>query len=158
MADAWTIAASTGTAAAAIFAGVQIWLSKRDANRRATLDALLLIDSRLQALWGDDTAAVQRELIKCYSDMQPPSEACQRYLAFLNSLDVVAFSIENGLLDGKLATRHVNTLLTEHLVSLSFLTEFQRCYGDMAVYENLMRYYKQQIAKNRLPRPQGEQR
>jgi hypothetical protein len=43
MADPWNIAASAGSAAAAIFAGVQIWLSMRDANRRATLEALLLI-------------------------------------------------------------------------------------------------------------------
>lgn len=151
-ADWFAAAAAVGTAATAVFAGVQIWLSKRDANRRATLDALLLIDTRLQSLWRDDTAALQREVIECYRTGEAPSEACQRYLAFLNSLDLVAFSIQNGLIDRKLATKHVNTLLRKHVVSFSFLTEFQRCCpGGVAVYEDLMEYYRQQITNKRLP-------
>lgn len=151
MADWLGVAANAGTAAAAVFAGIQIWLSKRDANRRATLEALLLIDTRLQSIWRDDTAALQREVIAYYEKREAPSDACQRYLAFLNSLDLVAFSIENGLVDRKLASKHMNTLLKKHVVSFSFLTSFQRCCGDTAVYENLMEYYRQQISKKRLP-------
>ena len=47
--------------AAAVFAGGQIWLSRRDANRRSTLDFLRQLDERLQDVWSLDTSIFPEE-------------------------------------------------------------------------------------------------
>lgn len=59
------MAALSAVAAAAVAAG-QLWLSRRDANRRAALSYLERLDERVRPLWSIDPEAVQAEIIRRY--------------------------------------------------------------------------------------------
>lgn len=130
--------AAAGSAAAAIFAGVQIYYSRRDANRRATLDFLRQVDERLQAVWSLDTTAVQQQILASYEPSgSSVSAECTKYLALLNTLDTLALARKNGLVDSTIIAEHISTLMKRHLVSLSFLAEFRSACKDQKVYEHL---------------------
>lgn len=146
--DPWSrIAALAGSASAiiaAVAAGIaaaQIWFSRRDANRRASLEQLREVDLRLQPLLRTDPRSLQREVLACYASGGPSlSEECTQYLAFLNSIDLLAFAVQSDLVDEKLVNGHVRTLFSPHLINLTFLRELQTALHNPGIYENLATY------------------
>jgi hypothetical protein len=149
----WPALEAIATFFAAIFAGVQIWLSRRDANTRAVLDYLREIDRRVQDAWLARPSAAQAELLAYYRGERPDlTPGAKNYMALLNSIDLLAFAVSKGLMDGKIAQEYLRTLLGPDLVSLTFLKELQDCCGDEAVYEHLFAHFaNSQWAKPQLP-------
>ena len=130
--------AAAGSAAAAIFAGAQIGLSRRDANRRATLDFLRQVDERLHAVWCLDTRGLQRDILASYEPSGPPlSVDATKYLALLNTLDLLALARHKDLVDSTIVAEHIATLMKQHVVSLSFLTKVRTACQDPRIYEHL---------------------
>jgi hypothetical protein len=140
---------------AAVFAGLQIHFSRRDANSRAVFEHLREIDQRVQALWADDTQRAQAELLAFYRrEREDLTDGARRYMSLLNSLDMLALAVEKRLVDKRTVSEHVQTLLQPHLVSQTFLRELQNCCGDEAVYEHLYRFFTTaKQSSNQLGRP-----
>lgn len=143
------LTAAAGSAGAAIFAGLQIKYSRKDANRRASLDFLGRVDSALQRVWSLDIPKTQGEILESYKpDGVALSEHAQAYLGFLNTLDLLSYAIRHDLIDKNLAEGHLSTLLTQSVVSLSFLVRLRGACHDQHVYEDLG---KMLVANNRHP-------
>lgn len=149
----WAMIAAFAAVAAAGIAAYQIFLSRRDANRRAALSYLERLDDRVRPLWSIDIAAVQEAILRRYrgegDDLSPQA---LDYLSFLNTLDLLAFATSHDMVAPALADRHVATLFRAKIVSASFLREMQRCCGDLEIYEDLFAY----VVKHRELRQQSE--
>jgi hypothetical protein len=138
----WPILEAVSTAAAALFAGVQIRLSRRDANARAVFDHLQEIDRRVQEAWIARPDEVQPELLAFYRrETTDLSSAASAYLSLLNALDVLAFAIQRKLVDASVVDEYISTLVNPNVVSLTFLKELQMCCNDPSVYEHLYTYF-----------------
>ena len=150
----WEILASTSAALATALAAWQIYLGRRDANRRAALEHLDKLDDRVQELWSVDAEAARSEILQRYrGEIGDLSATSRVYLGFLNTLDLLAFAIAHGMVDRKLADRYVQTLVGSGVVSPDFLRELQQCCGDTGVYEDLFRYVLEtKTARAQLPR------
>jgi hypothetical protein len=140
----WTIVAAISAAVAAIIAAVQVWLSRRDANRRATLQLLGDLEQRLHPLWPCDTKLLRSEILTHWTKSNHSSSGGNKlsqdainYLALLNTLDLLGFAVNSGLADTMLTIRNVRTLLDGQFVSLSFVNELQDACRDSNVYSDL---------------------
>src|SRR4051812_26594207 len=91
----WPVLEAVSTAAAALFAGAQIRLSRRDANARSVFEHLREIDKRVQEAWIARPDEVQPELLAFYRrETTELSSAAKAYLSLLNALDVLAFATQ----------------------------------------------------------------
>src|SRR5687768_14088916 len=103
---------------AAIFAGCQIWFSRRDANNRLVFEHLREIDSRVQQAWATPTSVAQKDILDYYQrtrkDLTP---AGTTYLALLNSLDLLAFAVQKRLVSSKPIDQYVKTLISPNVLS-----------------------------------------
>ena len=146
----WSIVEAVGTSAAALFAGVQIWLSRKEANARTVFEHLREIDQRVQNAWAGNIQATQQELLKYYrGQTEELSQPARNYLALLNALDVLAFAIDKKLVSGHIANEYVRTLVSPNVLSQTFIKSLQECCGDAGVYEHLYRYFTQLQVTNR---------
>lgn len=149
-ASAWTIIGTVSTAAAAGAAAVQIFISRRDANRRAAIDLLARIDDKLIAIFPENINELQDAILGSYGgDPAPLSVAACKYLALLNSIDLLAYSVKNNLTDKKVAMKHVRTLLQTSVLNASFVKELRECCKDDEVYEDLYRVFLEEQEKSR---------
>jgi len=150
---AWLIVGTLAAGASAVFAGVQILLSRRDANRRAVLDLLQTVDQAGQEVLPHNIAEAQAGSLAVYRGTDTEfSEGARAYLAFLNTLDLVAFSVNNGLADRKLVVKHVSTLLRAEAVTVAFIRSLQGATDDERTYEDLLDLIEKQPFRGRLPR------
>jgi hypothetical protein len=133
----WAMVGAIATAVSAGAAAGQIFYSRRESTRRATLEQLREVDVRLQPLWKADPVQAGEAVLAWYRHEGDLSDDAANYLSFLNSLDLLAFAYGRDVLDRKMTDDYIDTLLRSHVVSLSFLTELQRCCGDSRVYEHL---------------------
>jgi hypothetical protein len=144
MADNAFITGITVGAAAlsAVFAGIQLQWSRRDANRRLAFEHLREIETRLQKAWAFLTADMRRDILNYYrrerDDLTPGAQA---FLALLNSLDLLAYGLRKKLVDSRLVDEWVKTVVSERVLSQTFLRELQKCCGDEASYEDLYAYF-----------------
>jgi len=138
----WEIAASIATSAAAVFAGVQILFSRRDANSRAVFQHLTDIDIRLQRAWAADVESAREDVLAYYRlENAELTEGARSYLSLLNGLDLLALAVDKKLVDRQTVDEYIKTLISPQVLSLGFLQELQRCCGDANVYEHLYRYF-----------------
>ena len=138
----WEIAGSIATSAAAIFAGVQIWFSRRDANSRAVFQHLSDIDLRVQRAWSADVESARAEVLAYFRrENAELTEGARSYLNLLNGLDLLALAVAKKLVDRRTVDEYIKTLISPQVLSLSFLQELQKCCGDANVYEHLYRYF-----------------
>lgn len=133
---------AVAAAASALFAGFQIKFSRRDANNRLVFEHLQEIDTRIQEAWAVPSEIAQQEILEYYRrtrlDLTPGAKA---FLTLLNSLDLLAFAVQKKLVDASPIDEYVRTLVSENVLSQSFLREFQKCCGDEASYEHLYAYF-----------------
>ena len=136
--DTWTIVASIAAASSAVFAGIQVLLSRRDANRRAALELLRDLESKSRDLISISVADAQDCILAMYRGS--PAEVTsgvKAYFAFLNSADLASFAVAKGLADRELLDEHISTLLRAEVITLAFLTALQEACRDDKVYEHL---------------------
>lgn len=138
----WSAVVGAGAASiAAIFAGSQIWYSRRDANNRATFEHLRVIDERLQSAWPWDIVKAQEELIASYSgNKKDLTEGGRAYLALLNSLELLAYARKKNLVNRKSTDDFIRTIINPRIVPLIFLEELQKCCEDNNVFAYLYAY------------------
>lgn len=154
--SAWTIVGTISTAVAAGAAAVQILISRRDANRRAAIDLLARIDDKLIAIFPENINELQDAILASYKgDVTPLSVAACKYLALLNSIDLLAYSVKHKLTDKNIAMKHVRTLLQTSVLSASFLKELRECCKDEEVYEDLYRVFIEEQEKSRAALQKG---
>jgi hypothetical protein len=153
MADNTVIAAGVSAGAAAIsavFAGVQIQWSRRDANRRLAFEHLREIETRLQRAWAFLVVDMRRDVLDYYRrDRDDLTPGAQAFLALLNSLDLLAYGLQKRLVDPSLVDEWVKTVVSEKVLSQTFLRELQKCCGDEASYEHLYAYFTRLRAADR---------
>jgi hypothetical protein len=117
-----TLVAAVAVAVSAGFAGLQLWLGRRDANRRAVLDLLRDVDAKSRDVIGHSVQYAKQAIITCYRDGNDElPQGAMAYLALLSSLDLLAFATAKGLAEATLVNEHVETLLRPSAVSLNFL-------------------------------------
>lgn len=142
--DAWKvpdvvaiISAIAATASACVAAG-QIWLSRRDANRRAVLELLRDIDAASRGLLPYSVEDAQACILARYCEATTElTDGAQAYFAFLNSADLAAFATSKGLADQKLVDEYLATLVRKDVVTRTFLLRLQEACGDDKIYEHL---------------------
>lgn len=137
VADWWTIAGALSSVAAAVFAGAQIYLSRRDANRRAALEQLRLVDERLQTVLrtGGDVESARSDVLKRYrGETTTFTEGAIAFLALLNALEDTAHAVKNGIVDKAMAFDHLQTIIRPGVVPLTFISDLQSCCEDTNVY------------------------
>jgi len=130
IASIWDIRSAAGSLGAAIAAAVTIWVAQRDNRRRATFEQLREINTRLQALGGHDITDVQRELLRYYGhhrDDLPPEG--RLYMDLLDSLELLAFSVEEGAAGKRIAIKYVSTILLSPITPLPFSRTFSGVAG-----------------------------
>jgi len=139
--DAWTITAALAAAASATFAALQLWLSRREANGRAAMLAIGVILDRLHEIWGIDTETVQAEILRCYSEEKELDDEANRYLSFLDAVDVAALAASQRLANPHILREYLKTVVgPTHMVSLQFVEKLQDCCHDSGVYEHLRKF------------------
>lgn len=151
----WEIGSAIGSFGAAIAAAATIWVAQRDSRRRATFEQLREINVRLQALGGYEIADVQRELLRYYGhnrDDLPPGG--RLYLDLLDSLELLAFAVEERAVDKRIAVQYVCTILLSPMTPYVFLLDLQRCCGDGNVYGHLSRLILHENIKHQRPTTQ----
>ena len=134
----WSIASTLAAGASALFAALQISISRRDANSRAALEALRSVDTELRAAWEYDTETSQREVLEYFSGKStslPPG--AKSYLSLLNTIDLLALAVEQKLISRKIVEEHIPTLVNKNVVSLTFLSAFRKTGQDEGVYIHL---------------------
>ncbi len=136
----WDISSAVGSFGAALAAAATIWFAQRDSRRRATFEQLREINIRLQALGGYEMADVQRELLRYYGHHRGDLPAGGRlYMDLLDSLELLAFAVEEKAVDRRIAIQYVRTILLSPMTPYVFLLDLQRCCGDENVYGHLSR-------------------
>ncbi|MEX2109824.1 MAG: hypothetical protein WD802_04415 [Gemmatimonadaceae bacterium] len=141
---------AAAAALSALFAGFQIRFSRRDANNRLVFEHLREIDTRIQAAWAVPTEVAQEEVLAYYRrERTDLTEGAKAFLALLNSLDLLAFAVQKKLVDSSPVDEYVRTVVSENVISQTFLREFQKCCGDEASYEHLYSYFTTIRAANR---------
>jgi hypothetical protein len=141
---------AAGAALSAIFAGAQIKFSRRDENRRLAFEHLREVETRLQKTWGFATDDMQKEVLDYYRrDRRDLTEGASAILALLNSLDLLAYGLEKNLIDSTVIDEWVKTVVSENVLSQTFLRELQKCCGDDASYEHLYKYFTKLRAVDR---------
>lgn len=134
----WSIASTVAAGASALFAALQISISRRDANNRAALEALRNVDTELRAAWDYDIETSQAEVIAYFSGKTTTLPHCAKsYLSLLNAIDLLALAVQQKLVSRKIVEEHIPTLLNKDVVSLTFLTEFRKSCEDEGVYIHL---------------------
>ena len=141
----WEAVSAWGAAGSALLAAIstavastQLWLSRRDANRRAAMEQLRLVGTLLEAYLPFAAEDPRPGIIRRYrreSDDLP--RGASAYMALLNQLDLTAFGIQRGMFDGRTALDYLKTLFADQTVTLSFLRELQGCCGNACIYEHL---------------------
>jgi hypothetical protein len=138
----WNALSAVGAVIAAAFAGIQIRSSRLDANNRAVLEHLRTIGDKALRAGYTPVEVAQQEVLDYYSGSRPDLTAgAEGYLDLLNSLDLLAFAVQAGMVNKKKANEHIRTLISPSLLSQTFLKKFQKCCGDGAVYEHLYNYF-----------------
>ena len=137
---AW-VAALTG-AAGAVFAGWQISLSRSDRLRAATFEHLREIDRRLQAVWCISVTKAIDAISQSYiSGNQTLSEDAARYLALLNSLDLLALEMETQAVNLAIADDFLSSLCRKGFIDRSMLVAIQKAWNDPKIYRHLLNYF-----------------
>lgn len=134
----WNALGALAAAGAALTAAFEIFRTRRDANRRATLEFLRAVDERLRPLWSRDVPAIRAEVLACYRGAGGSlTEGGLQYLSFLNTLDMLGFALRHRLVDRNAAVTHARTLVRPEIITSEFLQELQAHCGDACVYEDL---------------------
>jgi hypothetical protein len=150
MSDVLLIVSAVSAGASAVFAGFQIQFSRRDANRRVAFEFLREVETRLQEAWAFPTEEMQREVLDYYRrDRRDLTAGARAFLALLNSLDLLAYGLQKKLVDSTLIDEWVKTVVSENVLSLTFLRDLQKCCGDEASYEHLYAYFTKLRAAER---------
>lgn len=126
--------AAVGSALAACY---QIYLSRQDANRRATLEHLRAIDEQIRPLVRYSPEVLEQAVLDTYAKRPADAAACAAYMALLNELELAAFAAERELVDAKLLREYLGTVIRSGTIQLTFLNDLQKCCGDSTVYEHL---------------------
>jgi hypothetical protein len=140
--DLWAALGSLGSLGAAVFAGLQIYWSRTDANRRAALEQFRAIDERLQVFirFGARLDAIHDNIVQRYRGQAVDlSDGALAYLSLLNAIEDCAHAIAEGIVDRRMAIRHLQTVVRPEVVPLTFVSELQRSCKDPNVYEGVRR-------------------
>jgi len=139
---------AAAAAASAIFAAVQIRIARRDANGRLVFEHLREVESRLQKAWACSTEVSREEVLQYFGGQRTVlTPGAAAYLSLLNSLDLVAYAVKKKLIDAKLISDWVKTVVNDQVLSLTFLRDLQECCHDEATYEHLYAYFQDLNAK-----------
>ena len=136
----WSAVAGVAAVASALVAAQQIWLSRRDANRRAALEHMRTIDERIRPLIRHSHDDLERAVLDAYKGQPNDSDVCADYMALLNALDLAAFAVDERLVARKLLEEYLGTIMRSGTVTLTFIDAFQACCGDSTAYHHLRKF------------------
>jgi hypothetical protein len=125
----------------AAFAGWQIWLSRRDTQRRAAFDQIRAVSLRLDAYMAVASKHHPALVMRVYSQEADVvlNDGARAYMALLVELDLAAYGIERKLLDRKTALDYLQTILRREVVSRTFVRDLAKACGDPCTLEHLDR-------------------
>lgn len=135
----WANVASGVAALAALLLSLyEIRESRVQARRTATFEhirhALEVARSGARDL---TPGAAQGEVLRCLEQNVPLTDAANRYLHFLDELDILAFAYKYGSVDRRMVREYFRSHLGEGVYPAPFRAEHRRLAGDPTVYEHL---------------------
>src|SRR5690242_962656 len=99
--------ASLATAAAVVVGVWSVWIARRDANRRATLEQIREVETRLNPVLGIDVVRAREDVLALYrAERSDLSDQASHYMAFLNAVDMLAMARRSKLLDKTMVDRY----------------------------------------------------
>ena len=150
----WAAVAAVAAGCSAAFAAIQIWLDRRDSNRRQALDLLRRVGECLRPLAGVDLDEVRSQIMSVYRSGGRLSRDASRYLDLLDAIDLAALAVEGSVADRRLLEQHLATVVRKEVVPSSFVTDLRDACNDQNVYEHLYRFIGSIRERAALTRPQ----
>ena len=132
------LAAGVAAVAALAVSVYEVRESRVQARRTATFEHIRHALDVARAGARDLTPAeAQGEVLRCLRENVPLTDTANRYLHFLDELDILAFAYRHGSVDRRLVREYFRSHLGEAVYPAAFRAEHRRLAGDPAVYEHL---------------------
>jgi hypothetical protein len=138
--DLWTILSSLAGAAGTVFAGAALLMNSTHTRRSETFQHLRNVNGALAQLGPVDAPELHAAVLAYMRHETGPPEAWANYQALLDTLELLAFAIEESAADQSIARAYLRSFLGGHLVPAAFLHEYQVETRNPHAYEALLRF------------------
>ncbi|MBB4635225.1 hypothetical protein [Longimicrobium terrae] len=137
----WTIVSTLSGSVSAVFAAVALWQSSSRTQLSETFQHLRDVNTALAGLGAADAPVLQAAALaytRHETDAVP--ERWTEYQALLDTLELLAFAVEQRAVNRRVASSYLRSILGGHLVPAQFLRDYQRAARNPHCYEALLRF------------------
>jgi recombinational DNA repair protein (RecF pathway) len=136
----WTILSSLAGTAGATFAAAALLLNARRTQRSETFQHLRDVNEALARLGPVDARELQAAVLAYMRHEGDAPERWAEYQAMLDTLELLAFAVEQGAANQRIARAYLRSFLGGHLVPAEFLRAYQAVTRNRHGYESLLRF------------------
>jgi len=155
----WNTVASLAAAASALFAGWQIWQTRRESRLRTTFEHPREIERRVQAIRHVPPSELCARTRDAYGGLVHLDEDCKAYLALLDGLELLATARRLRMVDTAVVDEFLAPIVRRELVSLSAIPDFRAAWNEPLIYGDLRGLLLEFESKRKLvARPAKEDR
>lgn len=146
----WSIVAAIAAAGGAVFAGLQVWTSTKQARATTAFRHLERISDRVEQFVGFDVGAIQDEILRHYGHATGAAglgAPARQYLALLTDLDLFAYAAQSGAASSRIEQGYMHSMYSGGIVTPAFIREYHDCCKLDTPYRHLLTRLEQAAAE-----------